>query len=283
VAGAGFIFDAKTQRPCAGFLPFPPFFFLPLAAQAQEARTAPVNAFLTTTIVALGLPTLVLMTLAPDGTETTTGPTETAHDFHGFNRIDVHGGVRLLVTQGPEFRVVARGSQAGLARLDVDQTSDTLRARHRFGFWWGPRNVTLTVTLPELRELEASGACMVHVSGIDHPRSLSLEALGATVIKFSGRVERLRAEATGASRIQAEGTCQHLDAEAVGLPTSWPSGCTPRPPAWRPSGPATPRYSSPANSTPRPSGAATSATGATRPSGSIRWGPVPSPALNFSP
>ena len=193
--------------------------FVPILGHSQNGHTAPVNAFLTTTIVALGLLTLVLMTLAPDGTETTTGPTETTHDFSGFNRIDVHSGVRLLVTQGPEFRVVARGSQASIARLDVAQTSDTLRVRNRFGFWWGPRNVTLTVTLPELRELEASGACIVHLSGIDHPRSLSLEALGATVIKFNGRVERLRAEATGASHIQAEGTCQHLDAEAVGAST----------------------------------------------------------------
>lgn len=194
-------------------------FLMPVLAHAQDAPTAPVNAFLTTTIVALGLLTLVLMTLAPDGTDTTTGPTETVFDFTGFDRIDVHSGVKLLVTQGPEFRVVARGSQAGLARLDVGQTSDTLHARHRFGFWWGPRNVTLTVTLPELRELEASGACIAHLSGIDHANSLTLEATGATVVKFSGRVERLRAEATGASRIQAEGTCQHLDAEAVGAST----------------------------------------------------------------
>lgn len=203
------------RRVSAVFL----LFFVPILSHAQAAQTAPVNAFLTTTIVALGLLTLVLMTLAPDGTETTTGPTETTYAFSGFDRIDVHSGVKLLVTQGPEFRVVARGSQAGIARLDVAQTSDTLRARHRFGFWWGPRNVTLAVTLPELRELEASGACIVHLSGIDHPHSLSLEALGATVIKFSGRVERLRAEATGASRIQAEGACQHLDAEAVGAST----------------------------------------------------------------
>lgn len=198
------------------FSAVPLLFFLPLAAHAQTAQTAPVNAFLTTTIVALGLLTLVLITLAPDGTETATSPTETPYDFRGFDRIDAHGGVRLLVTQGPEFRVVARGSPAGLARLDVAQTSDTLRVRNRFGFWWGPRHVTLTVTLPEVRQLEASGACLVHLSGIDHPGSLSLEATGATVIKFSGRVERLRAEASGASRIQAEGTCQHLDAEAVG-------------------------------------------------------------------
>lgn len=217
--GAEFIFDAKNtttmRRVSAACL----LFFVPILSHAQELQTVPVNAFLTTTIVALGLLTLVLMTLAPDGSETTTGPAETAHAFSGFSRIDVHGGVRLLVTQGPEFRVVARGSQAGVARLVVAQTSDTLRVRNRFGFWWGPRNVTLTVTLPELRELEASGACIVHLSGIDHPRSLRLEALGATVVKFSGRVERLRAEATGASRIQAEGTCQHLDAEAVGAST----------------------------------------------------------------
>lgn len=204
------------RRVSAVFL----LFFLPMLSHAQADPSAPVNAFLTTTIVALGLLTLVLMTLAPDGTETTTvGPTETAYHFTGFDRIDAHNGIKLLVTQGPEYRVVARGTQAGLARLNVALTTDTLRVRNRFGFWWGSRNVTLTVTVPELRELEASGACIVHLSGIDHPHSLSLEALGATVIKFHGRVQRLRAEATGASRIQAEGACQHLDAEAVGAST----------------------------------------------------------------
>lgn len=196
------------------------FFFLPTLGMAQNGQSAPVNAFLTTTIVALGLLTLVLMTLAPDSSETTlSGPTEADYDFRDFDRIDVHNGVKLLVIQGPEFRVLARGSQAGVARLDVLQTTGTLRVRHRFGFWWGSRNVTLTVTLPELRELEASGACLVQISGIDHPHGLVLEATGATVIKFNGRVDRLRAEAVGASRIQAEGTCQHLDAEAVGAST----------------------------------------------------------------
>lgn len=198
------------------------FFFLPTLGMAQNGQSAPVNAFLTTTIVALGLLTLVLMTLAPDNTGTGTAldsPAETAYNFTDFDRIDTHNGVKMIVTQGPEFRVVARGTQAGMARLDVLQTAGTLRVRHRFGFWWGSRNVTLTITLPELRELEASGACLVQIIGIDHPHSLALEASGATVIKFNGRVDRLRAEAVGASRIQAEGTCQHLDAEAVGAST----------------------------------------------------------------
>lgn len=195
-------------------------FFLPLLSQAQPTQTAPVNAFLTTTIVALGLLTLVLMTLAPDSTEAAPAEhTETDFSFRDFDRLDIHNGVKVLVTQGPEFRVAARGTAAALARLAVGQTAHTLRAYHRFGFWWGSRSVVLTVTLPDLREVDASGACIVQLSGIDNPNSLYLEATGATVIKFSGRVARLRAEATGASRIQAEGTCQHLDAEAVGAST----------------------------------------------------------------
>ncbi len=197
-----------------------PLLFAPALSFGQQTQTAPVNAFLTTTIVALGLVTLVLMTLAPDGTEApSTEHTETDFDFRDFDRIDVHNGVKVLVTQGPEFRVAARGTQAGLARLAVGQTAHTLRAHHRFGFWWGSRSVMLTVTVPTLREVDASGACIVQISGIDNPASLYLEATGATVIKFSGQVGRLRAEATGASRIQAEGTCQHLDAEAVGAST----------------------------------------------------------------
>lgn len=191
-------------------------FFLPVFSFGQNDQTAPVNAFLTATIVALGLATLALVALAPDGTATPASQKEQELDFSNFDTIDIHNGVRMLVTQGPAFRVAVRGTPAGINRLAVQQTGDTLRAYHRFGFWFRFREVMLLVTLPELREVEASGACLVQISGFENGRALDLDATGATVIKFSGQVERLRVEAVGASRVNLQGYCEHLDAKVVG-------------------------------------------------------------------
>ncbi|MBC7893070.1 MAG: DUF2807 domain-containing protein [Sphingobacteriaceae bacterium] len=191
-------------------------FFLPVFGFGQTAQTSPVNAFLTATIVTLGLVTLALVALAPDGTATPASRTEQELNFSEFDSIDIHNGVRMLVTQGPVFRVAVKGTPAGINRLAVQQTGRTLRAYHRFGFWFRFREVTLLVTVPELRAVEASGACLVQISGFENGRALDLEATGATVIKFSGQAERLRAEATGASRINLTGQCEHLDAKVVG-------------------------------------------------------------------
>ncbi|MCY7351491.1 MAG: DUF2807 domain-containing protein [Cytophagaceae bacterium] len=192
------------------------FFLLPALALGQDVQTAPVNAFLTATIVALGLVTLALVALAPDGTATPSSQSERVLDFSDFDSIDIHNAVRMLVTQGPVFRVAVRGTPAGINRLAVRQTGRTLRAYHRFGFWFRFREVMLLVTLPALRSVEASGACLVQINGFENQPALDLEATGATVIKFSGQAERLRAEAVGASRINLRGQCQHLNAEVVG-------------------------------------------------------------------
>ena len=191
-------------------------FLLPTLTLGQTGQTAPVNAFLTATIVALGLVTLAMVALAPDGTVTPASKIEQVLDFSNFDRLDMHNAVRILVTQGPVFRVAVRGTPAGIERLAVQQTGRTLRAYHRFGFWFRFRDVMLLVTVPELREVEASGACIVQISGFENVPALDLEATGATVIKFSGQVERLRAEAVGASRINLRGQCEHLDAKVVG-------------------------------------------------------------------
>jgi len=191
-------------------------FFLPTIGFGQNAQTAPVNAFLTATIVALGLVTLALVALAPDGSATPASRSERELDFSDFDSIDIHNGVRMLVTKGPAFRVTVRGTPAGINRLAVQRTGRTLRAYHRFRFWFRFREVMLLVTLPELREVEASGACLVQISGFENGRALDLEATGATVIKFSGQVERLRVEVVGASRVNLRGQCEHLDAKVVG-------------------------------------------------------------------
>lgn len=77
----------------------------------------------------------------------------------------------------------------------------------------------VAIVVPELEEIEASGAATVTVSGLDADE-LSIKASGASMVRASGSAERIDAEASGASRIGLEElTAEEAEADASGAST----------------------------------------------------------------
>jgi hypothetical protein len=177
----------------------------------------PLTDFITYALLLMGLGAFVIVTWteAEPATEAEITREVPVTDF---NTLDVWGVFNLLVTRGEVPRVTLRGRASQLNRIQVVQRGPALVLSSRFwlnGWWWrGP--VFVSVTMPTLRLLDASGASQIRVDRFDAFTHTLFDLSGVSDVTFSGRGERLSVEASGASKLTLRGEAQRLDVDLSG-------------------------------------------------------------------
>lgn len=157
----------------------------------------------------------------------------------GFDRIAVQGCDHVAITFGAGFSVRAQGQAGSLAAIGVavrGRVLTLLRAKGSCDSRAGKPAATITVTLPRLQAVEASGTGSVRIAALNSPTfaarmsgtgNLSIDGLQAdrAVVTLSGtgtaklngvQAQRLSLELGGTGTITATGRADTLAIAASG-------------------------------------------------------------------
>ena len=144
--------------------------------------------------------------------------TET-RDLSGFDSIEIGGGIDLVVRQGQGFLVEVESDDGELDEIITELRNQTLvirRERSGSFFGWGGDGGSVTVRLPALVSLQASGGSDVETEGAFSGERLELVASGGSDVTLDVTVGDLRVTASGGSDVNLRGTARSLNAQSSG-------------------------------------------------------------------
>ncbi|GAA4396410.1 hypothetical protein GCM10023187_04520 [Nibrella viscosa] len=174
-----------------------------------------VNHYLHLILLSVGLLALISTVWWQVGKESYEDVTEN-RDLSQFDSLEIWGALNVLVTPGHNSTMTLRGTRRAINCLRVRQYGKMLKLGSRFGFWRRQRDLFLTITTPELKELDVSGACTVQLNGFTKQQTMDLNISGACNINYEGDAEQLTADVSGASRLTLVGHGARLSADITG-------------------------------------------------------------------
>jgi hypothetical protein len=160
---------------------------------------------------------LVLMTFLPAPLSVNAQERET-RDLMGFNAVAVGGGIDLFVRQGQAFRVEVAASDGRLDEIVTEVVGGKLDIRRRrpAGFLdWGDRG-TVSVTLPSLASLTASGGSDVKAEGTFSSDDLEIVASGGSELSIDVAVSELDVTVSGGSDLSLSGSAKSARVQSSG-------------------------------------------------------------------
>lgn len=187
--------------------------------------------------LALGM--ILAIPLCAAGCETVTGSGETATwqmDYSDFNEVEVGSAFDVEISRADSFLVNITIDKTLYEYLRIDQRGDTLRIGLKPNYTYRDTTQQATITLPDLRRLQLSGASKGEVSGFSVTHSLDFDLSGGSRMELShtiagnsefklsggsqanGSIEMDdgRFELSGASQLVLKGTADNIHVEASG-------------------------------------------------------------------
>lgn len=161
--------------------------------------------------------------------EETTRESETKgveeYSAEGFTGVEVSTAIEFEIMHSADFSVKAVGDEKLIKRLKVDVSQQTLKVGLDTGFsllggFRSSGNVKVTITMPQLRRLAASGACTGIAKGFRSSDDFDLQISGASEAEIDVEAGKTAAAVSGAGRLT--GT---LKAQETGLKLSGASRC----------------------------------------------------------
>ena len=140
----------------------------------------------------------------------------------GFNSIDLQGLFDVRIEKGDAYAVEVNGPESERKRYDVYVSGQTLVIDYndRRKYFWRKNllqqdEIKITITMPELRELDVTGAGKLRFNGFEQDE-MDIKLTGA--VKADGEVDAktLNIELTGASFLDISGSGKFMDADIVG-------------------------------------------------------------------
>lgn len=127
------------------------------------------------------------------------GPIVTqTREVGAFTGVQVGGGIHLRAQVGAEQSVQLAGQQNILDILDTEVEGGILHIRNRANYS-ASREVTLTVSVESLDDLDLSGGAEGQVRGVDSDE-LAVVVSGGAELTIDGRAADLHLEATGGAQ-----------------------------------------------------------------------------------
>ena len=124
-------------------------------------------------------------------------------DVSGFKGIHAGGAMQLEITVGKEFSVELEGDDNILPTIKTEVRDGKLYFERKEGRIWSRGRVTARITMPELDDLDVSGASTAMASNVK-TENLKLETSGASRIEISGEARSIEVEVSGASKLDAD-------------------------------------------------------------------------------
>ena len=125
----------------------------------------------------------------------------------GFTGIDIGGAISadVRVGGGYEVTVEARADVLPMIKTEVKNNILYVHTEHNNGklFNWKKRGpVKVTISLPELNDLDVSGASSMTVAGVNSDR-LKIDLSGASTLSIDGNARSVDIDLSGASNLKA--------------------------------------------------------------------------------
>ena len=128
-------------------------------------------------------------------------PVDSARDVAPFNRLEVAGGVHVVIAQGRRTAVTVHGREDVIDRVRTESSGGLLRVSvHDRGIVIGPdpmNDVSVRVIVPRLADVRIQGSGDVDLGDVE-TRSLHFAIQGAGDVTARGRVDALSAIIHGA-------------------------------------------------------------------------------------
>lgn len=142
---------------------------------------------------------------------------ERSFERTGFEEVAVSHGLHAVVQTGPQAAVTLRGDENLLDEIELTVEGGVLRTVVPPGVsLWPTTPITLTVTLPVLRGVSASGGSEVTARGVN-ASPFTVSASGGSTVRASGEAGALEAEVSGGSQVFLDAiAARTLDVHASG-------------------------------------------------------------------
>jgi len=115
-----------------------------------------------------------------------------------FDRVDIGSAIKAEIIQNEGYSVEVISDSSMFDHVDISKSGTTLRVRLKPMILFWHSNVRMTIKMPVIRSLKASGAVAVSAAGFKSSEPLDINASGASSI-------RLKEMQTGNSEMQASG------------------------------------------------------------------------------
>jgi len=160
-------------------------------------------------------------------------------EYRDFNNLEISHAFRAEISHADSFSVSITADENMMEYLDVRQRGDTLYIGLKSGYSYVSTTHRATVTMPELRRLELSGASRGKMNGFSSAQPLSLNISGASSLelnditagdskfnvsgasKVSGSIQTADSGlgVSGAGSVGLNGSAEDIIAEASGAST----------------------------------------------------------------
>ena len=130
------------------------------------------------------------------------GPTVTkTYDFTGFTGVEAGSAFKVDIVRSENFSISVTLSEKIADRLNVTKTGDTLHIDFKEPVLNFRGRPLATITLPDLRSLDLSGATEVTAKGFKSSNNFNLEVSGASGLDMDMETGNFKADISGASKI----------------------------------------------------------------------------------
>ncbi len=152
------------------------------------------------------------------------GDTVRAQDQFGlkdFNSIELTGLFNARIVKGDEYAVEIDAPEALRKRYDVYVNGETLVIDYDDNrrFWKrnliGENEIQITITMPELHDLDVKGAGRLKFRGFDE-EEVDIKLMGAVTAEGDLKADNLNVKITGASLLDLSGSGRLLEADLLG-------------------------------------------------------------------
>ena len=140
-------------------------------------------------------------------------------DVRDFRKVEVGGAYAIEIRQGDRFAVSADGDRDDVEELTVTLNDGILLVKKRGEsgiFNINDERIGLRITMPDLRDLQLSGASKARVSGFENLDRLNATLSGAVESEIDIRADRLEIDATGASKTTLKGRARKAEITLTG-------------------------------------------------------------------
>jgi hypothetical protein len=143
-----------------------------------------------------------------------------SYAFSDFTELEIGSAFEFEVIQSSSYNIYITADDNVMDYVQVSKDGQTLKIglRTGLGILLGPVSATLraSVTMPQLRQLTASGASHGTVSGFSSTEDLDFTVSGASTVTGDITARNVQFGISGASTIQLEGSADDIDANASG-------------------------------------------------------------------
>jgi hypothetical protein len=127
-------------------------------------------------------------------------------NFSDFTTINLNSGFQAQITQGSSYNVSITADSNVINRVDVTQTGNVLTIGLQPGTFFDiGGTLKASITMPDVREIQASGGATVDVTDFALSHDLSVGSSGGSTITVSGQANGLSASCSGGGQLKLSG------------------------------------------------------------------------------